>query len=131
LIWKIVAAILAVAFIINYTHNEIIRQSREEARDARLVEWYKDERNKAGASDGIDLKIFTDYLCPACSQLVPRYLETTLAAEYGIVQVRSLDYPLDAACNDSSTSTIHPALRVLRPLQCDWWTKRCRMKVMV
>jgi len=108
-IWKMVAAMFAVAFVINYIHNEIVTRTSEEARDARLVEWYKDARNKTVTTDGIELKIFTDYQCPACSQQVPKYLETVLKIGSNTVRVELRDYPLDAACNDSSMSSLHPA----------------------
>jgi predicted DsbA family dithiol-disulfide isomerase len=107
-IWKIVASILTVTFVLNYMHNEIIRQTSE-ARDYRFVEWYKNERSKAGATNGIELKIFTDYQCLACSLLVPRYLETVLTAGNNAVQIRLHDYPLDTACNVLSVSSPHPA----------------------
>ena len=109
LIWKSVATILAIAFAANYIHNEIIKQSSEEARDARLLEWYNDARSKVHTIDGLQLKIFTDYQCPACSQLVPKYTETSLTAGNGMVSVGLYDYPLDTACNDSSISSLHPA----------------------
>lgn len=108
LLWKIIAAIFAMSFILNYAHNEIIGRTSEEARDARLVEWYKGARNKVPATDGIELKIFTDYQCPACSQLVPRYIETALDAGNNAVQVGLYDFPLDTACN-SLSRPIHPA----------------------
>ena len=108
-VWKIVAAVLAVVFVLNYIHNEIIIQTSEEARDARLVDWYKDARNKAHVTDGIELKIFTDYQCPACSQLVPKYIETALSTGNDVVQLEFHDYPLDTACNDSPMFSLHPA----------------------
>jgi len=107
--WKTIAAILAIAFVLNYTHNEIIIKTSEEARDARLVEWYKNARNKTNKSEFIEVKIFTDYQCPACSQLVPGYLETVLAVGNGAVQVKLRDFPLDTACNDSSFFSLHPS----------------------
>lgn len=108
-VWKMVAAMLAVAFILNFMHNKIVKQSSEEARDARLVEWYKDARNKANAIDGIEIKIFTDYQCPACSQNVPKYLETALNTGNDAVRIILRDYPLDTACNDSPMFSMHPA----------------------
>jgi len=107
--WKIVAATLAVAFVVNYVHNEMVIRTSVEARDTHLLEWYKDAHNKVIAANETKLKIFTDYQCPACSQLVPEYLKTAIAAGNGAAMIEFHDYPLDASCNDLLESSLHPA----------------------
>jgi len=112
LVWKLTTVILAGAFVINYLHGAIIRQASEEAMDERLLKHYKTTRASSTGPGGIRLKIFTDYQCPACSQLAPKYLETVAAAGGGTIFVELRDYPLDSTCNDSNPSSgtlPHPA----------------------
>jgi len=103
-VWKLAAVIFAGAFVINYLHNTIIVQTSEEARDELFLKLYNNARAKLPKPDGIRLKIFTDYQCPACSQLVPKYLETATATGGGAIYVELRDFPLDSACNDLNPS---------------------------
>jgi hypothetical protein len=111
-VWKLAVVVLAGAFVINYLHGEIVRHANEDARDERLLKQYKTNRSKSTESGVIRLEIFTDYQCPACSQLTPKYLETAAATGGGAILVELRDYPLDSACNDNLSRekpSLHPA----------------------
>ena len=110
--WKLSVVVLAGAFVINYLHDEIIMRSSEDARDERLLKQYRNARAKSTEPGVVRLEIFTDYQCPACSQLTPKYLETAAAAGGGAVLMELRDFPLDSTCNDDISRekpSPHPA----------------------
>lgn len=99
-IWKLSTTVLAVAFVITYLHGAVIRRTSEEADNARLLEWYHDAKGTSYSTERMTLEIFTDYQCPACSRLVPQYLQLSTAIRGDAMQITLKDYPLDSACND-------------------------------
>ena len=55
---------------------------------------------------------FTDYQCPACARTHVGYapiLASYAASHPGAVQVVTMDYPLDPACNDGAPMGLHDA----------------------
>ena len=55
---------------------------------------------------------FTDYQCPACARTHVGYapiLARYAASHPGAVQVVTMDYPLDPACNDGTPTGLHDA----------------------
>jgi predicted DsbA family dithiol-disulfide isomerase len=111
-VWKLAVVLLAGVFVINYLHGEIIRHASEDAKDERLLKQYRDARAESVEPGVIRLEIFTDYQCPACSQLTPKYLETAEAVGGAAILVELRDYPLDSACNNNLSRekpSMHPA----------------------
>ena len=110
-VWRVAVVAFAGAFVINFLHGEIIRYASEDARDERLLKQYRTTRAESIEPGTIKLEIFTDYQCPACSQLTPKYLDTAEATGGGTIIVELRDFPLDSACNDNISRekpSMHP-----------------------
>ena len=87
------------------------------------------------SDDGAKVLIvkFNDYQCPACGQSYLEYkpiLAKYAASNPGAVKVVMKDYPLNADCNASMRTTLHPAacdaavaVRLARKSQ---WARRWR-----
>lgn len=63
------------------------------------------------AQAGVEVVVFTDFLCPACRTAHSNYgpiLRELTEGPKGQVMVTVFDYPLDSSCNAASPSSPHP-----------------------
>jgi protein-disulfide isomerase len=95
------AGVLVAVLVGGAIRGDILQNATLDAANDRLIHWYQSARARTFAnSKGIQLTIFTDYKCPVCRFLIPRFERAARAAGAGLVHVAIKDYPLDAECND-------------------------------
>ena len=99
--WRVAAGVLLAILVWGAIRSDILQNATLDAANDRLIHWYQSARARTFANvEGIQLTIFTDYKCPVCRFLIPRFQRAATAAGAGLVQVAIKDYPLDAECND-------------------------------
>ena len=85
-------------------------------RSAEFDRWWAGQARVelpfAVPAGGVVVVKFTDYQCPACARTHVGYapiLARYAASHPGAVQVVTMDYPLDPACNDGTPTGMHDA----------------------